>query len=247
MTNMPIAAVVLTAGKGTRMGSDLHKVLHPLAGRPMLSHLLDCLENLNAVVCVVIVGAGRTQIETAYPTLTTALQEAQLGTAHAVQMAAPALKDFDGIVLVLYGDVPLIQTKTMQRLCDGIDDRNAVAILGLRPDNTDSYGRRVTNAEDGLERIVEHAEATPDERAIGFCNSGIMAVRADLLWSLLNEVSNDNSKGEYYLTDIVAIARAHGHHVATAEAATDEVTGVNSQDELAALERRLATNLAATS
>jgi UDP-N-acetylglucosamine diphosphorylase/glucosamine-1-phosphate N-acetyltransferase len=239
MSQTPIAAVVLAAGKGTRMGSDLHKVLHPLAGRPMLDHLLDSLDNLGASQRVLIVGAGREQITQAYPNETTALQEPQLGTAHAVQMAEPALKAFHGVVLVLYGDVPLVTTATMRRLCAAVDATNAMAVLGFRPNDTRSYGRLVTDAKGGLERIVEHAEATDEERAIRLCNSGIVALRSDILWPLLATVKNDNSKGEYYLTDLVALARADGHSVACVEADETEVTGVNSQAELAALEHHL--------
>ena len=240
MTNTPIAAVVLAAGKGTRMGSDLHKVLHPLAGRPMLGHLLDSLETLGTSRCVVIVGAGRDQIEIAFPALKTAVQDPQLGTSHAVRMAEPALNDFSGTVLILYGDVPLVQTITMQRLCAAVDEDHGLAVLGFRPADTRSYGRLITDANSGLEQIVEHVDATPQQRAIKFCNSGIMAVRAELLWTLLAMVRNDNSKGEYYLTDIVALARAKGERVATTEAREDEVTGVNSKEELATLEVHLA-------
>ncbi len=234
-----IAAVVLAAGKGTRMGSDLHKVLYPLAGRPMLEHLLDSLDSLGAERRVVIVGAGRDQIETAFPDLTTAVQEPQLGKAHAVRMAESALADFSGIVLVLYGDVPLIRADTMQRLCAAVGTDHGLAVLGFRPEDTRSYGRLVTDAQGGLEAIVEHADATPEQQAIGFCNSGIMAVRSDILWPLLAEVENTNSKGEYYLTDIVALARAKGHNVATTQAGEDEVTGVNSQAELQKLEQKM--------
>jgi bifunctional UDP-N-acetylglucosamine pyrophosphorylase/glucosamine-1-phosphate N-acetyltransferase len=240
MTDTSIAAVVLAAGKGTRMGSDLHKVLHPLAGRPMLEHLLDSLDTLGAERRVVVVGAGRDQIAQAFPGLITAVQEPQLGTAHAVRMAQAALVDFTGIVLVNYGDVPLIQAATMQRLCAAVDADHGLAVLGFRPDDTRSYGRLVTDTRGRLEGIVEHADATPEQRAIEFCNSGIMAVRSELLWPLLAQVRNDNSKGEYYLTDIVALARANGQHVATAEAPADEVAGVNSQEELAALEQQIA-------
>lgn len=234
-----IAAVVLAAGKGTRMGSDLHKVLHPLAGRPMLAHLLESLDDLGAARRVVVVGAGREQIETAFPDLVTAVQEPQHGTAHAVQMAEAALAGFNGTVLVLYGDVPLIQTGTMQRLCAAVDADHGLAVLGFRPDDTRSYGRLVTDADGELEAIVEYADASEAQRAIRFCNSGIMAVRSDVIWSLLAEVRNDNRKGEFYLTDIVALARARGLRVRTTEARENEVTGVNSQSELAALAQHL--------
>ena len=235
-----IAAIVLAAGKGTRMGSDLHKVLHPLDGKPMLGHVLDTLTDLHVAHTVVVVGAGRDQIGSAFPDLDTVVQEEQLGTGHAVQVAAKALQGFSGVVLVLYGDVPLIGANTMRRLCDQIAAGAGVAVLGFRPENAGSYGRLVTDDTGALERIVEFSEADEDERSIGFCNSGILAADAGDMFKLLPQIDNDNAKREYYLTDIVALARDAGLRVVTAEADTLEVTGVNSQEELAALETCLA-------
>ncbi|GHC20965.1 NTP transferase domain-containing protein [Aidingimonas halophila] len=231
-----VAAVVLAAGQGSRMGSDVHKVLHPLAGKPLLAHVLDNLEALGAERHIVVVGAGREQITSAFPDLAIAIQEEQLGTAHAVQMAAPALQDFAGVVLVLYGDVPLVSATTMARLCMAVASDTPLAVLGFRPEDTRAYGRLVTNTDGELERIVEHADATPAERAIGLCNSGIVAARAERLFPLLAQVGCDNAKGEYYLTDIVGLARQAGHRVATVEADALEVMGVNSTQELAELE-----------
>ncbi|WP_272002389.1 NTP transferase domain-containing protein [Roseovarius sp. ZX-A-9] len=240
MTDTNIAAVILAAGQGSRMGSDLHKVLHEVAGKPMLSHVLDNLAALDAARSVVVVGAGREQILRAYPDITTAVQEQQLGTAHAVKMAQAALAGFEGTVLVLYGDVPLVQPETMRALCAKVRGNAALAVLGFRPEDTLSYGRLVTDAAGNLIRIVEHAEADEETRAVRFCNSGIMAVRHDVLFDLLAEVGNDNSKGEYYLTDIAALARQRGWDVATLEADPVEVTGVNSQAELAKINKRIA-------
>ncbi|MFT5067505.1 MAG: bifunctional N-acetylglucosamine-1-phosphate-uridyltransferase, partial [Reinekea sp.] len=157
----------------------------------------------------------------------------------AVRMAEPALNNFSGTVLSLYGDVPLVQTNTMKSLCAAVDADHGLAVLGFRPADTRNYGRLISDADGGLNQIVEYVDATPKQRKVGFCNSGIMAVRSDLLWNLLAEVRNDNSKGEYYLTDIVAMARTKGDRVATIEAGEYEVTGVNSQEELAALELHL--------
>ena len=235
----PVAAIVLAAGKGTRMGSDLHKVLHPSGGKPMLGHVLDNLAALEAAKTIVVVGAGREQIASAYPDLTTAIQEPQLGTAHAVQMARQDLEDFDGLCLVLYGDVPLISAQTMARICDAASGDHPVAILGFRPDDTRTYGRLVTNANGDLERIVEHADANAQERAINLCNSGILAARSPYLFELLAKVGNDNAKGEYYLTDIVQLAHGDGHSIAVVEASPEEVQGVNSLDELVELEAQL--------
>ena len=234
----PIAAVVLAAGKGSRMKSDLHKVLHPLAGRPMLAHLLESLDALGATRSVLVVGAGREQIRAAFPDLETVVQEPQLGTGHAVLMSEPALDGFAGVVLVLYGDVPLVSATTMRRLAEAVQGSDALAVLGFRPGDTRSYGRLVTDANGRLERIVEHADASPEEKAIDLCNSGILAARSELLFPLLTQVGNDNGKGEYYLTDIVALARAESHGIAVVETQPDEVAGVNSPEELAELESR---------
>lgn len=238
--NTAVAAVVLAAGKGSRMGSPLHKVLHELQGRPMLDHLLSSLAEIGAQRTVLVVGAAREQIEAAYPDIPKAIQHEQLGTGHAVRSAEPQLRDFDGTVLVLYGDVPLISAHTMRALCAALTDGTALAVLGFHPADTRAYGRLVTGADGALLRIVEHSDASKAERAIGFCNSGVMAVRASLLFRLLARIGCDNAKGEYYLTDIVALARDEGHRVATVDAPELEVTGVNSHEELAALEAALA-------
>ena len=235
----PIAAVILAAGKGARMGSDLHKVLHEVDGKPMLGRVLDNLDTLQIDQTVVVVGAGRAQIHAAFPDIATAVQEEQLGTGHAVRMAEAALQGFEGIVLVLYGDVPMVRAGTMKALCEKIDDDTALAVLGFRPEDTLRYGRRVTDAQGQLVRIVEHEDANAEEREINFCNSGILAGRAGVLFALLAQIGNDNAKGEYYLTDVVGLARATGHRIATAEADPLEVTGVNSQQELADLNRRI--------
>lgn len=234
-----IAAVILAAGKGSRMGSNRHKVLHELAGKPLLAHVLDNLSDLNAAHRIVVVGAGREQVTAAFPEQEFAVQEEQRGTGHAVRMAAPALTGFGGVVLVLYGDVPLVSARTMEQLCAAVDCETGIAVLGFRPADTRAYGRLVTDREGRLERIVEHSDATPAERKIGYCNSGILAARAPLLFDLLEKVGNDNAKGEYYLTDIVGLARQAGERVATVEATPLEVAGVNSQAELAELERQL--------
>lgn len=236
----PIAAIVLAAGKGTRMGSALHKVLHPLQGRPMLAHLLDSLAALDTARIVLVVGAAREQVEAAFPHLPTAVQHEQRGTAHAVRAAEAQLGEFTGTVLILYGDVPLITPATLRRLCAALDGESVLAVLGFRPQDTRAYGRLVTAPDGALLRIVEHADADAAERAIGLCNSGVMAVRGPLLFPLLARIGCANAKGEYYLTDLVALARSDGHRIPIVEAPELEVTGVNSREELAALEARLA-------
>lgn len=240
----PIAAIVLAAGKGTRMGSDLHKVLHELDGKPLLGHVLDNLAILGATETIVVVGAGREQIIEAFPDLSTAIQQEQLGTGHAVLIAAGALTRFQGTILVLYGDVPLVSARTMRALCASIDEETALAVLGFRPKDPKAYGRLITNDDGELERIVEYADASQAERAVDVCNSGIMAARADVMFQLLPHITNNNAKGEYYLTDLIALAHKANYRITTAEADELEVTGVNSQAELAALNQRITAHAA---
>lgn len=236
----PIAAIVLAAGKGTRMKSDLHKVLHAIAGRPMLLHLLDSVKALGAEREVVVVGAGREQVEAAVHPLgvATAHQAEQLGTGHAVQQAREVLSGFDGDVLILYGDVPLVSTATMRRMIDRLHegDDPAVVVLGFRPADPGAYGRVIADPSGRIVKMVEFKDASPGERAETLCNSGLMAARAADLFRLLAEVGNDNAAGEYYLVDIVNIAAAAGPPSVVIETDAHEVAGVNSRGELAALE-----------
>ncbi|KQU49636.1 bifunctional N-acetylglucosamine-1-phosphate uridyltransferase/glucosamine-1-phosphate acetyltransferase [Sphingomonas sp. Leaf339] len=239
-TTRPLAAIVLAAGKGTRMKSDTHKVLHPIAGRPMLLHLLAAVGELAPERVVVVTGAGREQVEAAVAPLgiATALQAEQLGTGHAVRQAEAALAGFAGDVLVLYGDVPLVTAATMRRMLDRLraDDAPAAVVLGFRPVDPGAYGRVIADAEGRIDRMVEYKDATEAERAETLCNSGLMAARAENLWSLLARVGNDNAAGEYYLPDIVILASADGHGSAVIETGADEVAGVNSRGELATVE-----------
>ena len=237
--NRPLAAIILAAGKGTRMKSDLHKVLHPIAGRSMLLHLVAAVEALQPERTVVVTGAGRAQVEAAVSPLgiVTALQAEQLGTAHAVAQAEAALSGFVGDVLVLYGDVPLVTTATMQAMIDRLNaaDAPAIVVLGFRPADAAAYGRII--ASDGIiGKMVEYKDATDAERAVDLCNSGLMAVRSADLFALLARVGNDNAAGEYYLPDVVMLAAADGRPSAVIETAAAEVAGVNSRGELAAVE-----------
>ena len=237
----PLAIVVLAAGKGTRMKSDLHKVLHPIAGRPMLEHLLASAAGLAPERQVVVVGSGRDQLEAALGSRAAiAVQEPQHGTGHAVQQAQGALAGFSGDVLILYGDVPFVRAETMRAMIARLHaaDAPAVVVLGFEPADTLQYGRVITEG-DRIVQMVEHKDATDAQRACRLCNSGLMAVRSDELFGLLARVGNDNAAGEYYLVDIVNIANADGRHcavVVTDDA--DEVAGINSRAELAEAEGR---------
>ena len=236
-----LAIVVLAAGKGTRMKSDLHKVLHPIAGRPMLEHLLASSAELAPQRQVVIAGHGRDQLEAQLGTRAAiAVQEPQLGTGHAVQQAQGALAGFSGDVLILYGDVPFVSAATMRAMIERLHaaDNPAVVVLGFEPADTLQYGRVVAD-QGRIVKMVEHKDATEAERACRLCNSGLMAARSDELFGLLERVGNDNAAGEYYLVDVVNVANADGRLcavVVTPDA--HEVEGINSRAELAEAEQR---------
>lgn len=236
-TKRPLAAIVLAAGKGTRMKSDLHKVLHPIAGRPMLMHLLGSLDELSPERTVVVVGSGREQLQKALAgrAIDIAVQDPQLGTGHAVQQAEAALAGFDGDVLILYGDVPFVGSGTMDRLVARLheEDAPAAVVLGFRPADPAAYGRVIADASGRIAKMVEHKDASPEERSVTLCNSGMMAVRARDLFPLLARVTNDNAAGEYYLPDIVMLAAGDGRASAVIETDAAEVAGVNSRAELA--------------
>ncbi len=240
MSTHDLAIVVLAAGKGTRMKSDLHKVLHPIGGRPMLEHLLASAEELQPRRRVVIVGAGRDQIEDQLGERATfRLQEPQLGTGHAVQQAEDALEGFDGDVLVLYGDVPFVKAQTMRAMTERLHggDEPAVVVLGFEPADPLAYGRVVADGEGRIVKMIEYKDASEEERTCRLCNSGLMAARKADMFDLLRRVGNDNSQGEYYLPDIVNIAIADGRICAAVTAGDEaEVAGINSRGELAAAE-----------
>jgi len=235
----PLAIVTLAAGKGTRMKSDLHKVLHPIAGRPMLDHLLASAAELAPQRSVVVAGHGREQLAAALgERATIAVQDPQHGTGHAVQQAEAALAGFSGDVLILYGDVPFVRADTMRAMIERLHepDEPAVVVLAFEPEDALQYGR-VIASEGRVLKMVEHKDATPQERACTLCNSGLMAVRSADLFGLLARVGNDNAQGEYYLVDIVNIANADGRICAVVVTDDpDEVAGINSRAELAEAE-----------
>ena len=221
------------------MKSERHKVLHPIAGKAMLLHLLDSLKTLTPARLVVVVGSAREQVETAVADydVSVAVQSPQLGTGHAVLQAKAALAGFDGDILVLFGDAPLVTTATMQRLQTALSGDVAAVVLGFRPDDPGAYGRVIATAG-VVTKMVEYKDATAAERAETLCNSGLMLVRAADLWPLLARIGNANAAGEYYLPDIVGLLIADGRTARVIETDSDEVAGVNSRAELAALEAR---------
>ena len=239
MSKSNTAAVLLAAGRGTRMKSALPKVLHPVAGRPMIGHLLDRLSVVQPERTVVVVSPGTQAVAEFVAPAETVIQDPPLGTGHAVMAARAALDGFDGDVLVLCGDTPLLTAETMQSMVAARREAGdpAVVVLGFRPDDPGDYGRLITTQDGGLQAIVEANDADAAQREIGLCNAGIMAIDGKRMFDLLDSIGNDNAKDEYYLTDIVEIARSRGWGCTVVE--TDdpvEVMGVNSRAGLAEAE-----------
>ena len=234
------AVIILAAGQGTRMRSDTHKVLHPIASQPLLLHLLDRVDALGAERRVVVVGKGRDQVEKAIAgrNVAIAVQSEQKGTGHAVQQAEATLQGYDGPVIVLYGDTPFVDTATLRQMLDRLDAGGGpgVVVLASSPEDPLKYGRIILGEGDRIARMVEYKDATEEERRVRLCNSGMMAVRSNDLFRWLGQVGNDNAAGEYYLPDIVNIAAAEGREAVVIEGDPYEAAGVNSRAELAHLE-----------
>ncbi len=236
-TPTPRAAIILAAGQGTRMKSPLPKVLHPVGGRAMLDHAIDAAEALGCERIVVVVGDHSPEVrahvvkrlgETAI-----AVQDPPIGTGHAVRCAEAALAGFAGQVVITYGDVPLLKAADIEPVFAATE---GVTVVGFEARDPTGYGRLLVDADGGLEAIVEHREASPDQLTVTACNSGVMAAPSALLFELLAEVRNDNAKGEYYLTDVVELARKRGEPTRVVFAGEDAVMGVNAQAELAVAE-----------
>ncbi|MPW18521.1 UDP-N-acetylglucosamine diphosphorylase/glucosamine-1-phosphate N-acetyltransferase [Paraburkholderia sp. CNPSo 3157] len=230
--------VILAAGTGKRMRSALPKVLHPLAGRPLLAHVIDTARTLNPTRLVIVIGHGAEQVRTAVaaPDVQFALQEEQLGTGHAVQQALPLL-DPSQPTLVLYGDVPLTKAGTLKRLTDSAG-HDGYGVLTVTLDDPTGYGRIVRDANGKVERIVEQKDATPEQQKIAEINTGIVVMPTKRLDGWLSSLKNDNAQGEFYLTDVVELAIEAGIDVVTAQPDEEwETLGVNSKQQLAELER----------
>ncbi|SFQ80274.1 bifunctional UDP-N-acetylglucosamine diphosphorylase/glucosamine-1-phosphate N-acetyltransferase GlmU [Donghicola eburneus] len=235
---MSTALIVLAAGQGSRMNSDLPKVLHQVAGAPLLVHAMKSGAALSPERQVVVVGHGGAQVAEAArhwdDEIQIAEQTEQLGTAHAVAQARPALEGFTGDAIVLYGDTPFISPDTIEQMVQARATHDVV-ILGFEAADPGRYGRLVMNG-DKLERIVEFKDATEAERAITLCNSGVVCAKAEVLFDLIDKVGNDNASGEYYLTDIVGLAWDTGRSATAVTCAESETMGVNTRAQLAEAE-----------
>ena len=235
---MSNSVIILAAGKGTRMESDLPKVLHHLAGAPMLLHVMKSSATLEPERLVIIAGHGADAVGAVArdysETAQVVLQSEQLGTGHAVSQAKSALADCTGDVIVLYGDTPFVRPETLQALLAARKTADIV-VLGFQAANAGRYGRLVMQGS-AVSRIVEYKDASEQERAITFCNSGVICAKADVLFSLLEAVGNDNASKEYYLTDIVQLANDRNLSVAAVHCDEAETMGINSRAELAQAE-----------
>jgi len=232
--------VVLAAGKGVRMKSAVPKVLHKVAGRSMLAHVLGTAKSIDGGTLAIVVGsdmeAVASEARAVAPGVQVFVQNAQRGTADAVLAARPALEAHSGDVVVLYADTPLIRRETLERLRKALDEGANIAVLGFRPEDPTGYGRLLTDTKGTLLAIREDKDASEDERKIGLCNSGVIAFRVPNITGLLSRISNANAKAEFYLTDAVELARADGLVAAVIECDAEEVLGVNARDQLAAAE-----------
>ena len=237
---MRLAAVVLAAGYGKRMKSSQPKVLHRVLGRPILSYVLDAVSGLSPARKVIIIGHGGEEVKAHFGSkgLSYAVQKKQLGTGHAASCAHGELSNFKGNILILNGDFPLITKNTLKRFLDAHEKRGSeISVLSARVDDPRGYGRIVKDTSGKIERIVEDKDATAEERKIGEINSGTYIVKSDLLWSFLRAIKSSNKQGEYYLTDIIEIARKRKLQVSSYRASdSDEILGINDRVELSQIE-----------
>ncbi len=234
------AAVILAAGKGTRMKSALPKVMHAVGGRPMIDWSIALARDVGCARIVAVVHPSQdglmAHLEANHPDVGIAFQDPPQGTGHAVRCAEDALKGFGGELAVLYGDSPLVPAKVIEDLFAGLAGGAALGVLGFEAVEPGLYGRLVTNGAGDLDAIVEAREATPEQLRVRICNSGVMAGRAKDMFRLLQKITNANAKGEYYLTDLVGLARAEGGRCTLVTAAEEDLIGCDSKSDLAEAE-----------
>ena len=235
MNDTPIGAIILGAGKGTRMKSSLPKVLMPVGGKPMIRHIIDTLEGLKVDKIVTVIAPDGDAVKREVSPYPTCVQEKQLGTGHAVLAARSEFRAFKGDILVVFGDQPLYTKDSMRKLLKKRAQGYSVVCMGFRPKDPARYGRLVMDG-DNLKRIVEFKDASEEEKAITFCNSGIMCFDGEKLFEILGAISNENAAHEYYLTDAVEIALRMGLKCSAVECPVEEASAANTLEELALLE-----------
>ena len=243
---MDFTAIILAAGKGTRMKSALPKPLHRVGGHPMLGWSIDATRAAGATRTVAVLAPGSDDIQGWLDDTTIAIQQEQLGTGSAVAAARDAVGRDDGTAIVMFADTPLVRADSISALVRQVADGAAIAVAAFEPDDPTGYGRIVQRQDGTIEGIIEEREASEAQKRINLCNGGIMAAKTPLLFDLLARVTNDNAKGEYYLTDIVALASADGHRVAHNIIDETEILGVNDRVDLAAAETALQSRLRTT-
>lgn len=240
MDTPQLLTLILAAGQGTRMKSSQPKVLHQVAQRSMLGHVMALARQCGATQNAVVIGPNmedvQKEVETQDASAALYTQDQQLGTGHAVLCAKAAYENFDGDTLILYGDTPLIRSESISQMRNSLKSGADIVVLGFEAEDPAGYGRLLTDDSGALLAIREHKDASPDELEISFCNSGVFAFRAGLLKELLPKVENNNANGEYYLTDVVEIARQQGLSIRAVSCPEEDVLGVNSRDQLARAE-----------
>lgn len=238
MQEKDIAVIILAAGKGTRMQSQLPKILHQIGGKTLIDHVIDMSISLRPSKIVTVLSKGMDEIQQKIHDVSeVTVQEQQIGTGDAVKIALNNLKGFKGDIAILYADTPLISKHTVHDMLEELDTDTSIAMLGFRSSNPDNeYGRIVLDQNDEVKRIVEYKDATEAEREITLCNSGVMVCKSGLINALIDDIDNDNKKGEYYLTDIIGIANEKGYKCSCLETSEEEVIGVNNRFELARAE-----------
>ena len=235
MKNKKTAFIILAAGKGKRIKTEIDKVLLPVAGLPMIQHLLRTIAEIKPKIIVPVIAPRMEKLRKSLTGIQCAIQKKQMGTAHAAASARTLLKGFDGNVVILCGDSPFVASSTLKSLLRGLEKRQGkdLMILGTNAKNARQYGRILLDDQGMPERIAESSDMNISEKRISLCNSGVIAGKSKQLFNMLNLVKNKNAKREYYLTDIVGIARKKGLKVGLIEASEDEVMGINSPEELA--------------
>lgn len=233
--NIQKAAIILAAGKGTRMKSSMPKVLHPLGGKPLINHVVDTCHNAAIDDLIVVVSPESGAIKDVVAPARTVIQTQQLGTGDAAKAAKNDLDGFDGYIFILYGDTPFIKAETLGHLYTQAQ-KTGLAVLGFETDTPQGYGRLLKNSDGHIDSIVEDKDCTDDQRRITSCNAGTYCVQGDKLFGWLDQLSNNNAQAEYYLTDLVSIAARDGVSCAYAMADINETVGINSREQLAAAE-----------